>query len=175
MPLQKISKHVVYGSILVAHYSVDINDSTIGSSSFTRWGQTVAMTPQYNDSHIESVFTGSMFTSSDMTTNIRYGNMGLYINGQQEYLQTGVLGGKITQQGTQTFSNPTHQEHNGRQQFHYNNFGRAVYMQHIYAPGDTNELEYEVRVSSDSGSLSIQCKDGFLTLCEISGEHFNIT
>ena len=175
MPLQKISKHVVYGSVLIAHYGVDINDSTISSSSFTSWGQSVSVTPQYDDSHIETIFTGSMFTSSEMTTNIRYGNLALHINGTQEYLQTGVLGGRISQHGTQTFSNPTHQEHNGRQQFHYNNFGRAVFMQHIYQPNDTNEIDFEVKVSSDSGSMSIQCKDGFLTLSEISGEHHNIS
>ena len=175
MALTKVTKHTVYGSQLIAHYGVDINDSTSTSSSFTNWGQAVSLTPQYADSHLEIVFTGSMFTSSEMSTSTRHGNVGLYVNGTQEYVQTGVLGGNISQNGTQTFTNPRHQEHNGRQQFHYNNFGRAIYMNHIHAPGSTNAQSIQVKFSSDSSQFNIQCKDGFLTVSEIAGNHYDLT
>jgi hypothetical protein len=175
MALTKVTKHTVYGSQLIAHYGVDINDATSSSSSYVNWGQSVSLTPQYADSHLEIVFTGTMFTSSNMSTSTRHGNLRLTVNGTQEYLQTGVIGGNLTNQGEQRFSNPRHQEHNGRQQFHYNNFGKAVYMNHIHAPGTTNAQSVQVQFSCDSGAYSLQCKDGFLTCSEIAGNHYNLT
>ena len=144
------------------------------SSSLTQWGADIAFTPQYSDSQLEICVTGSVFTS-DAYTGTRYGDLSIRVNGTDEYHQQGVIGGGRTQSAQRHWHNPRHQQHNGRQQFHYDNFGNSIYMNHIHAPGNTNQLTIEIMMSSDSGHLSIQCKDGFVTVSEISGDHYNKT
>ena len=175
MALTKVTKHIVFGSTLIAHYGRDISDTTSSSSSLTQWGEDIVFTPQYADSHIEICVTGTVFSSTQFTTSDRFGNLAININGTTEYTQNGVIGGRTTQASTRTWHNPRHQQHNGRQQFHYDNFGNSIYMNHIHAPGNTNQLTIEIMMSSDSGHLSIQCKDGFVTVSEISGDHYNKT
>ena len=39
MALTKVTKHIVFGSTLIAHYGRDISDTTSSSSSLTQWGE----------------------------------------------------------------------------------------------------------------------------------------
>lgn len=173
MAITKVTKHIVYGSVLVAHYGRDISDKDTSSSSLSDWGESIAFTPQYSDSHLEITLTGSVRTGSNMTTSNRYGNLTINVNGTDEYVQNGVMGGRTTQAGTRHWHNPRHRQHNGRQQFHYSNFGNALYANHIHAPGTTNLQTIKCRVSVDSGQFSLQFRDGFLTVSEIAGDHHN--
>ena len=175
MAITKVTKHIVYGSVLAAHYGRDISDASSSSSSLVQWGETVSFTPQYADSHLEIVVTGSVFSSSNMTTSNRYGNMTIRVNGTDEYVQDGVMGGRTTQASTRTWHNPRHHQHNGRQQFHAHNFGTAIYMNHIHAPGSTNQQDIQVMFSCDNGQYNLECKDGFVTVSEIAGDHYNKT
>jgi hypothetical protein len=175
MALTKVTKHIVYGSQLIAHYGRDISDLTSSSSSYTQWGETVVFTPQYADSHLEIVFTGSMFTGSQTSTTNRYGNLTIRVNGTDEYIQEGAMGKSATNIGTFHFYNPRFSQHNVRQEFHHNNFGTGVYMNHIHAPGSTNAQSIQIMMSSDAGQFSIQCQDGYITVSEIAGNHHNLT
>lgn len=174
MALTKVTKHIVFGSQLIAHYGKDMSDLTSSSSSLVQW-DTTTVTPQYSDSHLEIVLTGSAFTGSNFTTGGRYGNLTFRVNGTDEYYQNGVIGGYTSNAGERHWHNPRHSQHNGRQQFHYYNFGNAVYANHIHAPGTTNAQVIQVMCSSDSSQFNITWKDGFLTVSEIAGDHYNFT
>ena len=52
MALTKVTKHIVYGSVLVAHYGQDYANITTSSSSYVQWGEDTVLTPQYSDSHL---------------------------------------------------------------------------------------------------------------------------
>nr|BCU99844.1 MAG: hypothetical protein CM15mV30_1440 [uncultured marine virus] len=41
MALTKVTKHIVFGSTLIAHYGRDISDTTSSSSSLTQWEKTL--------------------------------------------------------------------------------------------------------------------------------------
>ena len=175
MALTKVTKHIVFGSQLIAHYGKDLSDLTSSSSSYTRWGEAVIFTPQYADSHLEIVFTGSMFTGSNFSGTNRYGNLAIRVNGTDEYVQEGTMGRGATNVGTFHFYNPRYSQHNVRQEFHHSNFGTGVYANHIHAPGTTNPQTVEIMMSSDAGQYSIQCQDGYLTISEIAGNHHDLT
>ena len=168
MTLKKLTHRVVFGSTLLQHYGRDISDTSTSSSSLTRWGESIAFTPKEDNSHIEIIITGSVRTSSNMTTTARYGNLAIRVNNVDEYVMNGVMGGRTNQAGTRHWHNPRHRQHNGRQQFHYSNFGNAVYANHIYQCNNANELTIECMVSCDNGQFNLEFKDGFLTVSEIS-------
>ena len=174
MALTKVTKHIVFGSTLLQHYGMDLSDMTTSSSSLTQWGADIAFTPQYSDSQLEICVTGSVFTSASSYTGTRYGDLSIRVNGTDEYHQQGVIGGGRTQSAQRHWHNPRHQQHNGRQQFHAQNYGTGIFMNHIHAPGTTNLQTIEIMGKTDGG-FTIQCKDGFVTVSEISGDHFNKT
>ena len=38
MALTKVTKHIVYGSVLIAHYGADMADKSQTSSTYSQWG-----------------------------------------------------------------------------------------------------------------------------------------
>ena len=50
MALTKVTKHVVFGSVLIAHYGKDFGDVSTTSATFAQWGTDTSVTPQYTDS-----------------------------------------------------------------------------------------------------------------------------
>ena len=174
MALTKVTKHIVYGSVMVAHYGRDLSNKTINSTSYEEWGESVTITPQYSDSHLEIILTGSMFTGNDTTTT-SYSNLKFRVNGSDEYFLRGILGNAQNQSGAHNHQNQRFGENNGRQNFQFNNYGSTIYACHIHAPGTTNAQTIQVWVSVDNTSKSFTCSDGFLTVSEIAGEHYNLT
>lgn len=176
MPIRKVKQQIIFGGTLLQHYGADLSDVTTSSSSWTNWGQTIEFTPVEPDSHIEVVLTGSVFTDSAFTeSGNRYGNVSLFVNGQLEHVQNGVIGGRTSASGDRYWHNPRHNQHNGRQQFHYYNFGNTVYMSHIYKPNVNNKLQLNIRVSCDNSQFNLNFKDGFMTVSELANKNFNLT
>lgn len=175
MALTKVTKHIVYGSVLVAHYGQDYANTTTSSSSYVQWGENTILTPQYSDSHLEMVLTGSMFTSTNQNTSAHYGNAKFVVNGSDEYFLRGIIGAAQSIVGAHNHQNQQFGENNGRQNWFFQNFGSALYMCHVHAPGSTNAQNMQTFVMADSGGLSIVCSDGFFTVSEIAGEHYNLT
>jgi hypothetical protein len=60
MGLNRITKHVMYGSMLIQHVSKDLSDLSTSSSTYTNWGSNIQITPQHEDSHLEVTLTGSI-------------------------------------------------------------------------------------------------------------------
>jgi len=175
MALTKVTKHIVYGSVLVAHYGQDYSNITTSSSSYVQWGEDTVITPQYSDSHLEMVLTGSMFTGTNQNGSNSYGNAKFVVNGSDEYFLRGIVGANQNRQGNHNHQNQHYGENNGRQNFYFQNFGSALYMCHVHAPGSTNAQNCQTFVMADSGHLSIVCHGGFFTVSEIAGEHYNLT
>jgi hypothetical protein len=174
MALTKVTKHVVYGSMIVQHMSDDLSDAS-GSSGWWNWGQSLTITPQYADSHLEIVLTGSVFTGTASTTSDQYGHIRFMVNGQEEYIYEQAFstprGGHS---GHQRLFNPRFNQHATQQDWNAYQTGSGVYMTHIHAPGTTNAQTVQVQAYS-TGHYNWSTVDGFLTLTEISGDHHNIT
>ena len=96
MALTKVTKHIVFGSVLIAHYGKDFGDKDVSGSSFEQWGTDTSVTPQYTDSHLELCCTGSVqASSSGITTGEHYGAAQFVVNGSVEYVQKGLIGTKL--------------------------------------------------------------------------------
>ena len=85
MALTKVTKHIVFGSVLIAHYGKDFGDKDVSGSSFEQWGTDTSVTPQYTDSHLELCCTGSVqASSSGIATGEHYGAAQFVVNGSVE-------------------------------------------------------------------------------------------
>ena len=174
MGLKKITKHVIFGSQIVQHVSRDISDKTHSASNWSNWGEGVSINPEYKDSHLEYVFTGSMYTGSSINTSYNTAHLRLIVNGQTEYTYENALGGKNSYQGSQRIRNARHNEHNYQQEWNAFMMSSGVYMNHIHAPGNTNEQIFQNQIYV-TGAYSVNCYDGFMTITEISGNHHSLT
>ena len=174
MVLRKVKKTVVYGSVLVAHYGADLTDKSTSSSSFSSWGDDVILTPQFADSFLEVVLTGSARVSSNMSSGTSYGRLRILINGQEEYMLDNLIGGYQQRSGNHTHQNQQFGENNGRQNFRIYGSGTAVYVNHLHQPGTTNEQSIQCEVAT-SNSLNVTFSEGFMTVTELASEGYNLT
>jgi hypothetical protein len=173
MVLRKLSKKVIYGSTLLGHYGRDLSDLTIASATFTNWGEQVDYTPVHGDSNMEVCVTGSIFNNTNHRADTQEKSQcRIMINGEEEYRAVGI-GHKIHGIGalTRYFHNPRFSQHNARQQFHANNFGTGLFMNHMHQVRDTNLLEFQCQVQSD-GNISVVYSDGYITITEMSVDQF---
>jgi len=175
MPLRKVKKTIVDGAVLVSPYGADFGDVNVSSSTYTKWGHTVTLTPQFEDSHLEIVFTGTVYQTNNAPAGGRYGNAKFVVNGQDEYFLRGIIGGQMNISGGHNHQNQIYGENNGRQNWRYYGTGSAIYMNHIHAPGTTNAQAVGVWIAVESSGFNMSCTGGFLTISEISGEHYNLT
>jgi hypothetical protein len=174
MALTKVTKHVIFGSQIVQHVSRDISDKTHASSSWSSWGQSLSLQPQYADSHLEIVFTGSVYTGSSINTSSHTAHLRIQVNGQTEYTYENCLGGRNSYQGNQRIRNGRYNEHNYQQEWNASMMASGVYMNHIHAPGTTNNQSVQIQIYV-TAAYSVNCYDGFLTVTEIAGDHHNLT
>ena len=176
MALTKVTKHIVYGSVLIAHYGADLADKTQTSATYENWGSASSVTPQYSDSHLEIVTTGSAYqNSSGITTGYHAGAAKFTVNGSDEYFYRGIIGNNPNRTGNHNHQNAQFGENNGRQNWRHYGFGSAIYMNHIHAPGTTNAQSVQCMVAVEGDGPSITFAEGFLTISEIAGEHYNLT
>ena len=175
MALTKVTKHIVYGSVLIAHYGADLADQNTSSSTYSQWGSDSTVTPQYSDSHLEIVCTGSAYSANNMNAATNYAEAKFVVNTQDEYFYRGIIGGSHSRSGGHSHQNQQFGENNGRQNWRYYGFGSAIYMNHIHAPGTTNAQAVGVWVAVSSSGFQANFAEGFLTISEISGEHYNLT
>jgi hypothetical protein len=175
MPLRKVKKTIVDGAVLVAHYGADFGNVNVSSSTYTKWGHTVTLTPQFEDSHLEIVFIGTVYQTNNAPAGGRYGNAKFVVNGQDEYFLRGILGANMNISGEHSHQNQTFGESNGRQNWRYYGTGSSLYMSHIHSPGSINKQEIEVYTSVDSSGFTMACASGYMTIAEISGDGYNRT
>jgi len=175
MALTKVTKHIVYGSVLIAHYGADLANASVSSATYSQWGSNSTVTPQYSDSHLEIVCTGTGYQTNNANTSANYGSAKFVVNGQDEYFLRGIIGGQMNISGGHNHQNQIYGENNGRQNWRYYGTGSAIYMNHIHAPGTTNAQAVGVWIAVESSGFNMSCTGGFLTISEISGEHYNLT
>ena len=171
MALKKISNKSIFGTTLVQHYGCDFSDVSCGTSVWTEWDNTTFQ-PVERDSHLECVFTGSVYAENSTTETLRSGNMQLVIDGTSEYLMNGIIGGRGTLSGERYFYNPRFSQHNVRQQFNLSNFATGLYLNHIMAPGHNNLITVAIQVSADNNQHNLQFKDGYMTITELDVSAF---
>jgi len=172
MALTKVTKHVVYGSMLIQNISRDISDMSTSSSSYTNWGETLTITPQYSDSHLEITFTGATNVPDQFTQNTdNHFYARFIVNGSQVYEVTGINGQRNTGGGHRVqYNSRFGQSHH--QDFDSHSVRSGVGMFKIIAPGTTNAQVVQVQVRS-TASRNINCLNGFLAVSEISGPGHN--
>ena len=176
MALTKVTKHIVYGSVLIAHYGADMADKSQTSSTYSQWGSDISVTPQYSDSHLEIVCTGSARqNSTGITTGYHAGAAKFVVNGSDEYFYRGIIGNNPNRNGGHTHQNQQFGENNGRQNWRHYGFSSAIYMNHIHAPGTTNAQAVGVYVAVEGDGPQIDFAEGFTTISEIAGDHYNLT
>lgn len=175
MPLRKVKKTVVEGAVLIAHYGADYSDKSISSSTYAQWGHTISIRPQFEDSHLEIVLTGSAVSTSNQGTTQSYGNAKFVVNGQDEYYYRGIIGAQMNYSGSHTHQNQIYGENNGRQNWRYYGNGNALYMNHMHRPNSINSQEIATWVSVDNSSFNITFSGGFLTVTEVAGDGYNQT
>lgn len=175
MPLRKVKKTIVDGAILIAHYGADLADKSHSSSTYSQWGHTITLTPQFVDSHLEIVLTGTAYTTSNHPTGASYGNVKYVVNGQDEYYFRGIIGGNPSLSGSHNHQNQQFGENNGRQNWRYYGTGNTIYMCHIHRPNSINRQEIQVWVSVDNNAVNLNFTGGYVTVCEIAGEGYNRT
>lgn len=169
MALTKVTKHVVHGSLLVQFKYADLSDKGVTGSetTFQTVGSAISITPLYADSILETAFSGSLQDNLSQGSNNQL-EMAFYVNGQNEYQQTEMMGA--------AGSGNSHQQHGGdhdRIQHgivhgHFHDFKQSVGMQHAYQPNSTNAQSIEVRIRRDGGSNDFTMREGFLIAKEIS-------
>lgn len=172
MALTKVTKHIVYGSTLISYFGHDLTDFTHASATWAAWGESATYTPQYADSHIEVTCTGSANDTSNTGTGQNIGgNIAIYVNGSSQASAV-TIGNGATHQGTRYYHNPAYGQFNARQQFHASNFSTAIYINCIYAPGNTNAQVIQMYVNCPH---SVTHRDGYVTISELSGPGYNLT
>ena len=174
MALKKVKKTVVYGAVLVAHYGADLTDVSTSSSSFVSWGGAQDITPQFEDSYLEIILTGSARISANMSAGTSYGKVRFMVNGQEEYILNDIIGGYQQRSGDHSHQNQQFGENNGRQNFRIYGQGSTIYMNHMHRPGTRNKQTVQCEVAT-SNSLSVEFAEGFITLTELAGEGYNLT
>ena len=174
MVLKKVKKTVVYGSVLVAHYGADLSDKSTSSSTFASWGSPIVLTPQYDDSFLEVVLTGSAYVASNMSAGTSYGRLRIMVNGQEEYMLDNLIGGYQQRSGNHTHQNAQFGENNGRQNYRIYGGGSTIYVNHLHSPGTSNEQTIQCEVAT-SNSLNVTFAEGFMTITELASEGYNLT
>ena len=176
MPLTKITKKSIRGSLLLQYKYIDLSDSSLTSNTqgFTRHGEVLELTPLVGDSILEVTFSA----------NIRQGSTGdddqyefaLYINGEQEYLESQLLGGQA--------SGNAYSQHGGEHDritshVQYASFAdkiQNVGLVHCHQPGNTNKQEIEIRFRCvDSNSKSVHMTEGFLIAKEMGADNAGLS
>ena len=177
MALTKVTKHIVYGSVLIAHYGKDFANVTNNSATFVQWGTDTTVTPQYSDSHLELVCTGSaqLTESGAGVAGYHSGMAKFVVNGSDEYIQRGIIGTNQSRGGGHNHQNQQFGEGNGRQNWRHYGMGTAIYMNHIHAPGTTTAQAVGTHVAMENTSATVSFQSGFITISEIAGEHYNLT
>jgi hypothetical protein len=181
MALTKITKHVMYGSMLVQHASADITNFSSSSTSYTNWGSSIVITPKYTDSHLEVTFTGSTTITNQMPQNTgSYVYIRLLVNGVQEHEVTGANGAYMTGNGSNgatgghmNTTNTRFGQHH-HQDFSSYNMRTGVALFHIHAPGNTNAQTIQIQCRNTYGN-SVDYTSGFLAVAEVSGPGYNLT
>jgi len=176
MALTKVTKHIVFGSVLIAHYGKDFGDKDVSGSTFEQWGTDTSVTPQYTDSHLELCCTGSVqASSSGIATGEHYGAAQFVVNGSVEYVQKGLIGNNPNRTGGHNHQNQQFGENNGRQNWRHYSYSSSIYMNHIHAPGTTNAQVVKTEVACENAGPTFQFREGFITISEIAGDHYNLT
>ena len=175
MALRKIRKSVIYGSVLVAHYGKDLSDKTQSSATYGQWGTDIDFTMMYPESHLELVTTGSAQVDSNQSAGQVYGNAKYVINNQDEYQLRGLVGGNASRSGAHSHQNQQFGENNGRQNWRHYSYSSSIYMNHIHAPGNTNAQVVKTEVACENAGPTFQFREGFITISEIAGDHYNLT
>lgn len=175
MALRKIRKSVIYGSVLVAHYGKDLSDITQSSATYAQWGTDIDFKMMYPESHLELVTTGSARVDSNQSAGQVYGNAKYVINNQDEYQLRGLVGGNASRSGAHSHQNQQFGENNGRQNWRHYSYSSSIYMNHIHAPGTTNAQVVKTEVACENAGPTFQFREGFITISEIAGDHYNLT
>ena len=176
MALTKVTKHIVFGSVLIAHYGRDFGDVTVNGATFVQWGTDTSVTPQYTDSHLELVCTGCILASSTgIATGEHYGASQFTVNGSVEYIQRGLIGNNPSRVGGHNHQNQQFGENNGRQNWRHYGYSSALYMNHIHAPSSTNAQVVKTEVACENAGPTFNFSEGYITISEIAGDHYNLT
>ena len=175
MPLAKVKKSIVYGSVLIGHYGADLADCSVTSTTWIDWGDEITYGLQVDGSFLEVTVTGSAYVSANQPAGTSVGQIRLKVNGQVEFLQPGIIGGNQSRSGGHNHQNGIYGENNGRQNWRHYGFGSALYMNHIHAPASTNAQAVGVHVAVGGTGPTMNFNEGFLTISEIAGEHYNLT
>ena len=175
MALKKVQKSIVFGSVLVAHYGKDLTDLTTSSATYVQWGTDIVITMQFATSHLEIVTTGSGMVDTNQGSGSFYGNAKYMINGQDEYFLRGIVGGNMSLSGAHSHQNQQHGESNGRQNWRNYGSSSALYMNHIHAPSSTNAQVVKTEVACENAGPTFNFSEGYITISEIAGDHYNLT
>jgi len=175
MALKKVKKTVVFGSVLVAHYGRDISDLTTSSATYVQWGEDIVLQMQFSDSHLELVTTGSVTVDTNAPAGGNYGNVKYVVNNQDEYFLRGIAGANPSRSGGHNHQNQQFGENNGRQNWRHHGMGSALYMNHIHAPNSTNAQVVKTEVACENAGPNFTFEEGYITICEIAGDHYNLT
>jgi hypothetical protein len=176
MGLSRITKHVMYGSMLVQHVSKDLSDLSTSSSSYTNWGSNIEITPLYEDSHLEVTFTGSLEIPDLITDAVNHVYARILINGQSEYEVTGVNGAVNTGGGAgghRHINNTRFNQHHA-QDFNAYQMRTGIGMFHIHIPTIRNNQTVQIQIRH-TNSRTVNCYGGFLSVAELSGPGYNLT
>lgn len=155
MALTKITKHIVHGATIVQVRYKDLGDVDVGNTSTeTDWGS-ITITPQYADSTIDVMFSGTVSTEFHETTSPT-GVIYLDVDGTNEYIIN-----HVTRQGNMSFS---YEQYGNRD-------GSSTVMHHRMRFGDTNLHTITVQFScaAGTGSGNMRAYDGFILVKEIAG------
>ena len=152
-----------------------MSDKTQSSATYGQWGTDIDFTMMYPESHLELVTTGSAQVDSNQSAGQVYGNAKYVINNQDEYQLRGLVGGNASRSGAHSHQNQQFGENNGRQNWRHYSYSSSIYMNHIHAPGNTNAQVVKTEVACENAGPTFQFREGFITISEIAGDHYNLT
>ena len=87
----------------------------------------------------------------------------------------GLVGGNASRSGGHNHQNQQFGENNGRQNWRHYNYSAGIYMNHIHAPGNTNAQVVKTEVACENSGPTFNFREGFITISEIAGDHYNLT
>ena len=176
MPLTKITKTSIKGSLLLQYKYIDLSDSSLTSntSGFTRHGEVLEITPLSGDSILEITFSGNIM-ASDAGDDEQY-EVAIYVNGEQEYVISELLGGPT---GGNEYSQHGGEHDRVTALISYSTFvdrRQNVGMVHAYIPLNTNKQEIEIKFRcKDSASKSVYMSEGFLIVKEMGADNAGLS
>lgn len=169
MPLYKITKRTIRGSLLVQFKTAETSSWLHSESSnqySTVGGLTPSITPLYINSILETNCSMTLRDSQGASNTHDTYSIALYVNGNVEYTQTEIMG-HTPYGNTHTAGGRNDRVSPTAQHGHVTSQAQPVSIIHAFRPNSTNRVTFEVKMKNNGGDRDLLVQDFFFIIKEL--------